>query len=158
MNGKNSPKESNQRRRLFGWLGLSLAALLLASIPFAPMPSAVAERALVASENGINEFSSWVGAAVDRALADRNTTPLPSAGLPEAAATVPALAPYPDTGSGSSYGTASGGSSFMPSSPEYPSDYGELNGEGRPKTQWVDGYTRSDGTEVQGYYRAPATY
>ena len=36
--------------------------------------------------------------------------------------------------------------------------YGELNANGVPKTVSVQGYTRSDGTYVRGYYRsAPGT-
>jgi hypothetical protein len=31
--------------------------------------------------------------------------------------------------------------------------FGCINDEGNPKDQWVDDYTRSDGTEVEGYWR-----
>jgi hypothetical protein len=32
--------------------------------------------------------------------------------------------------------------------------YGELNAKGQPKTHYVHGYTRKDGTKVKGYWRS----
>jgi hypothetical protein len=58
------------------------------------------------------------------------------------------LPPIPSHRSSSSYWSSS--SYYRPS---YPSYYGQLNGAGYPKTQYVSPYFRSNGTYVGGYWR-----
>jgi endonuclease YncB( thermonuclease family) len=67
---------------------------------------------------------------------------------------------YPNYGS-SNYGYrnnyyGSSSSYSVESSTHSSNGYGALNKNGVPKTQWVNPYTKKDGTHVDGYYRAPA--
>jgi hypothetical protein len=56
---------------------------------------------------------------------------------------------YPSYTSHTTYYPTYRPSYYSPSS----SYYGQLNAAGYPKNQWVNGYYRSNGTYVQGYWR-----